>query len=48
MKILIICSKRFYSQIPMIKDELSKNNIEVYLPNCYDNPNTEQEMWDLG
>lgn len=48
MKILIICSKRFYSNIPNIKLELEKNNIEVFLPNCYDDPTTEEKMWKLG
>lgn len=48
MKILIICSKRFYSSIPNIKSELENNNIEVFLPNCYDDPTTEEKMWNLG
>ena len=48
MKLLIICSKRFYPQIEEIKAKLEANNIEVYLPNCYDNPKAEQEMWNLG
>ena len=48
MKILIICSKRFYENIPNIKKELTKNNIEVFLPNCYDDPTTEERMWKLG
>ena len=48
MKLLIICSKRFYDKIEDIKSILEKRNIEVYLPNCYDNPNTELNMWKLG
>ena len=48
MKILIICSKRFYGNIPNIKDELEQKNIQVFLPNCYDDPKTEERMWDLG
>lgn len=48
MKILIICSKRFYKNIPAIKKELEENNIEVVLPNCYDTPTTEEKMWELG
>src|SRR5574344_605846 len=48
MKLLIICSKNFYNKIPIIKDELEKNNIEVYLPNCYDDPTIEEKMWNLG
>ena len=48
MKLLIICSKKFYSFIDEIKKELEKNNIEVFLPNCYDAPDTEEKMWNLG
>ena len=48
MKILIICSKRFYENIPNIKDELEQKNIQVFLPNCYDNHKTEERMWHLG
>ena len=48
MKILIICSKRFYSNIPNIKKQLEENKIEVFLPNCYDDPKTEEKMWKLG
>ncbi len=48
MKILIICSKKFYSKIDEIKKSLENRNIEVYLPNCYDAPDTEQKMKNLG
>lgn len=48
MKLLIICSKNFYSKIEKVKSILEEKNIEVYLPNCYDDPTTEQRMWDLG
>ena len=48
MKILIICSKKFYGNIPNIKDELEQKNIQVFLPNCYDDPKTEERMWNLG
>ena len=47
MKILIICSKRFYGNIPNIKDKLEQKNIQVFLPNCYDDPKTEERMWNL-
>ena len=46
MKILIICSKKFYSKIEEVKDILESKNIEVFLPNCYDDPTTEQRMWN--
>ena len=48
MKILIICSKRFYENIPNIKKKLEQKNIQVFLPNCYDDPKTEEKMWNLG
>ena len=48
MKIFIICSKKFYPRIKEIKQHLEDNGIEVFLPNCYDKPNTEAEMWSLG
>ena len=48
MRIFIICSKKFYDKIPPIKEFLEENGMEVYLPNCYDNPQTESEMWKLG
>ena len=48
MKILIICSKRFYENIPNIKNELEQKNLQVFLPNCYDDPKTEERMWNSG
>ena len=48
MKVFIICSKHFYSEIENIKKKLENNNIEVFLPNCYDKPETEENMWNLG
>ena len=34
--------------IPPIKKYLEEKNIEVFLPNCYDDPTTENRMWQLG
>ena len=48
MKILIICSKRFYVNIPNIKNDLEQKNIQVFLPKCHDDPKTEEKMWKLG
>ena len=48
MRVLIICSKNFYYKIKDIKSMLEKNNIEVFLPNCYDDPTTEQRMREKG
>ena len=48
MKALIICSKKFYPRIEEIKSKLEERDVEIFLPNCYDDPSTEQRMWDLG
>jgi len=48
MKILVICSKKFYSKIEEVKQELEKRGNEIFLPNCYDSPTAEQKAWDLG
>ncbi|MFA5934538.1 MAG: hypothetical protein WC827_01470 [Candidatus Paceibacterota bacterium] len=48
MKIFIICSKRFYDKIPEIKDVLEKNNHEITLPNCFEDPGTEARLRELG
>jgi len=48
MKIFIICSKHFYDKIPKIKEELEKNGHIITLPNCYDDPKTEERFRNLG
>lgn len=48
MKILLICSKIFYGNIPKIEEELKNNNHEVFMPNCYDDPSVEDKMRKLG
>lgn len=48
MKIMLICSKQFYNKIEKIKLELEKQGHEIYLPNCYDDPTTEERMRQLG
>ena len=48
MRILIICSKKFYSEIEKVKIKLEKRGNEIFLPNCYDNPNAEEKAWELG
>ena len=48
MKILVICSKKFYPKIEEVKEYLENKNVEVFLPNCYDDPTAEQKAWDLG
>ena len=41
MKIFLVCSKVFYDRLMGIKQELEKSNHIIYLPNCYDCPETE-------
>ena len=48
MKIFVICSKKFYSKIEEVKQELEKRGNEIFLPNCYNDPTAEQKAWDLG
>lgn len=48
MRILIICSKRFYNRISNIKEELERYGHEIELPNCYDEPDTENKYKNLG
>ena len=48
MKILIICSKAFYKNIPPIKEKLEELGHEISLPNSYHNPQAEKESWNLG
>jgi hypothetical protein len=48
MKIFIICSKKFYYKIPDIKMELEGMGHIITLPNCFDDPNTEERYRNLG
>jgi hypothetical protein len=48
MKIFIICSKKFYGEIPSIQKTLEKAGHIITLPNCHDDPSTEQRYKDLG
>ncbi len=48
MKLLIICSKKFYSKIEEVKKYLESKDIEIFLPNSYDDPLAEQKAWALG
>lgn len=48
MKILIICSKKFYDRIEKIKMQLESMGHEVYMPNCYDDPSTEEKYRAMG
>lgn len=48
MNIFIICSKQFYDQIPPIEQKLKEIGHSVTLPNCYDDPATEDRYRKLG
>ena len=44
MKILLICSKRFYPLIPPIQKKLEEMNHELTFPNTYPNVDTEDKI----
>lgn len=48
MKIFVICSKKFYDQIPPIEKKLKELGHTVLLPNCYDDPGTEDRYREQG
>lgn len=48
MKIFIICSKHFYNTVPAIKKTLEANGHAITLPNCYDDPATEDRLRAIG
>jgi len=48
MKILVICSKKFYDKIPEIKTELESLGHVIALPNCFDDPTTEDRYRNMG
>lgn len=48
MKIFIICSKQFYGRIQQFEQELMSLGHTVVLPNCYDDPGTEERYRKLG
>ena len=48
MKILIICSKAFYKNIPPIKEKLEAMGHLIELPNSYYHPDSEKESWSKG
>ena len=48
MKIVIICSKKFYPEIKEIKKKLEKKGHEISLPNSYEDPEAEERAWNMG
>ena len=43
MKILLICSKSFYNHLSHYKQKLENLKHEVFMPNCWDAPETESK-----
>ena len=48
MKIFIICSASFYDKLLPIKEYLENMGHVITLPNTYDCPNLEKEVWKKG
>jgi len=48
MHILLICSKAFYGQLPPILKDLEARGHVVSLPNCFDDPGTEDRLRAQG
>lgn len=44
MKILLICSKSFYDKLQDYKIKLEKLGHEIFMPNCWDCPETEAKF----
>ena len=44
MKVLLICSKAFYSKLTEYKVKLEQLVHEVFMPNCWDCPETEAKF----
>ena len=44
MKIFLICSKRFYPDLPPVRKALERAGHTVVLPNSYDAPETESRL----
>lgn len=48
MKIFVICSKRFYNKVSAVKKELEEKGHDITLPNCFNDPGTEDRYRSLG
>ena len=47
MKVLIICSTSFYDRIEAIRKVLEGNGNVVLMPNCYDEPVTNEDKLEM-
>ncbi|MGC9309830.1 MAG: MazG nucleotide pyrophosphohydrolase domain-containing protein [Candidatus Nanoarchaeia archaeon] len=48
MKIMIVCSKYFYENIPKIRKRLEKEGHKLKMPNSYDEPFAEERFKKMG
>ena len=48
MRIFIICSKQFYDRIAPIREELAETGHRLTMPNCFDEPDTENKYREMG
>ena len=48
MKILIVCSTSFYDRIKPTKEELEIKKYEVFLPNSYNEKETEHNYTNMS
>ena len=48
MKLLLICSRAFYPQIPPVRAQLEAMGHTVELPNSYFDPLIEEKSWEEG
>lgn len=48
MKIFICCSKVFYGRVGYVRDQLEPLGHSITLPNSFENPQKEMEMWKVG
>ena len=48
MKVMIVCSTAFYEKIAPIKLELEKNGHQVITPNCYDEPDVNDDTDNMA
>ena len=48
MKILVCCSKHFYSQIKEVSEVLELSGHEISFPNSYDDPFMEEKLKEMS
>ena len=48
MKLFLISSSSFYHRIPPIKEYLEAKGFDLVLPNTYETPDLEKDVWEKG